>query len=111
MEYALSGDRVFVLHKKWNRHNILSEFYFITEFQFQNGAEVWVPVRTHGQCFPEKGDESVDLHVCEDVLMLRKRIYSTNQICSFLNLSTSEWHNLPDNSLVNRYVSLMCRVF
>jgi len=108
--YTLAGDRMCVLHEKLNPHDLGLEFYFITEFQFQNSANLWVPVVTHGQCFLED-DEDFDLHACEDVLMIRNHIDSANQTCCILNFSTSEWHNLPETSLEDYYIPLMCRVY
>jgi len=99
--------------KKLNQYDVGSGFHFITEFQFQKSAEVWVPVRTHGECFPQAGDGgwSFNLHGCEDVLMLRNLENGKFQYCWFLNFSTSEWHTLPEKLLEDEDVSLMCRIF
>lgn len=106
--YALANDRMFVLYEK-----LSSTAHFVTEFQSRNSADLWVPVKTHGECTPAAYDyTNFDIHACEDFLMVRRFVDNADDEVhwTFVDLSTSEWRDLPGISPHFYRVSLTSRV-
>lgn len=94
----------------------------ITEYHYQRQSKDWVEVKSY-EC-PEFGDlEGVDmlrppyeaLHACDGFLMVRVA-FGIREKCWLLDVSTSEWTNLPTNPWPSAswkwsYNTLMCRAF
>lgn len=97
--FSLEKDRMLVLHEiEEPLHLQFSspQPCFIIEYFAPTCGEDWVPVKSHGLCASaENWTSAFKILFCEGVLMFRKVMHGTDQLCwNVLDLSTGCGLNL-----------------